>query len=204
MYRKLWFRPSKKHRLGSISFGVFWFSIFLLPAAMVLSTIGLVGLFLLQSDLAAAVFRSTWALATCTYVFAMVLGVQLDPKTGRSSWREAILFPGLISVIVLISAFFPGLIDQVVPGWFGVEFTPAAQTAWTLFVYAWITLSMVAAWLVKLIDSTKIGRIFSPLLTYIVGYGPILCAVTVDSYIKEWRGAARTWDKTEKTGRVLG
>ena len=42
------------------------------------------------------------------------------------------------------------------------------------------------------------------LLTYIVGYGPILCAVTVDSYIKEWRGAARTWDKTEKTGRVLG
>ena len=28
---------------------------------------------------------ATWALATCTYVFAMVLGVQLDPKTGRSS-----------------------------------------------------------------------------------------------------------------------
>ncbi|WP_345764125.1 glycosyltransferase [Diaminobutyricibacter sp. McL0608] len=204
MYRKLWFRPSRTHRLGSISFGVFWFSIFLLPVAMVLSTIGLVGLFLLHSDLAAAVFRSTWALATCTYVFAMVLGVQLDPKTGRSSWREAILFPGLISILVLISAFFPGLIDQVVPGWFGIEFTAEAQTAWTLFVYAWITLSMVAAWLVKLVDSTKVGRIFSPLLTYIVGYGPMLCAVTVDSYIKELRGAEQTWDKTEKTGRVLG
>jgi hypothetical protein len=92
----------------------------------------------------------------------------------------------------------------VIPRWFGVEFTPTAETAWTLFVYAWITLSMVAAWLVKLIDSTTVGRIISPLLTYIVGYGPMLCAVTVDSYVKEWRGAAQTWDKTEKTGRVLG
>lgn len=36
-----------------------------------------------------------------------------------------------------------------------------------------------------------------------MGYGPILCAITLDSYVKEARGAAMVWDKTEKTGRVL-
>ena len=30
----------------------------------------------------------------------------------------------------------------------------------------------------------------------------MMCAITVDAYVKEYRGAAMTWDKTEKTGRV--
>ena len=46
------------------------------------------------------------------------------------------------------------------------------------------------------------GRVLTPILVYVVGYGPILCAITVDSYIKEFRGAETSWDKTEKTGRV--
>jgi cellulose synthase/poly-beta-1,6-N-acetylglucosamine synthase-like glycosyltransferase len=203
-YKHVWFRPSKIHHLGSISFGLFWFSIFLLPAAMVLSSVGLVGLFFLDRPVSALVFHYTWALATCTYVFAMVLGVQLDPETGRNSWREAVFFPGLISIIVLTTAFFPGLLERDLLGVFGLQFGATGQTAFTLFVYAWISLSMVAAWLVKVIDGTRAGQVISPILVYLVGYGPILCAVTVDSYIKEFRGADATWDKTEKTGRVLG
>ncbi|MFY9928304.1 MAG: glycosyltransferase family 2 protein, partial [Streptosporangiaceae bacterium] len=30
-YRRLWFRPSRRHRLGSASFGLFWFCLFLQP-----------------------------------------------------------------------------------------------------------------------------------------------------------------------------
>jgi cellulose synthase/poly-beta-1,6-N-acetylglucosamine synthase-like glycosyltransferase len=203
-YKDVWFRPRKHHNLGNFSFGIFWFSIFLLPVAMLLSSIGLIGLFIVDRQLSSVVFHYTWALATCTYVYAIILGVQLDPETGRGSWREAVFFPGLISVIVLITAFFPGLIGKDLLGVFGLSLGPGAQAGFALFVYSWISLSMVAAWLVKVIDSTRIGRLFSPLLVYLVGYGPMLCAVTIDSYIKEFQGAASVWDKTEKTGRVLG
>ena len=47
-----------------------------------------------------------------------------------------------------------------------------------------------------------LNYLLTPLLTYIIGYGPILCAVTVDSYIKQARRAEARWDKTEKVGRV--
>ena len=30
-YRRLWFRPHRGHRLGSVSFGIFWFCLFLQP-----------------------------------------------------------------------------------------------------------------------------------------------------------------------------
>jgi cellulose synthase/poly-beta-1,6-N-acetylglucosamine synthase-like glycosyltransferase len=203
-FRKVWFRPSRKHRLGSLSFGLFWFSIFLLPAAMVLSTIGLLGLYFLHSPFAADVFRVTWALAACTYVFSIALAVQLDGKTGLRSWREAILFPGLVSIVVMFTAFFPDLLEVRIPEALGYTPNAVGIEIWTLFVYAWITLAMLGAWLAKSVEKTRIGGFLSPLLIYLVGYGPLLCAVTIDSYIKEARHEEPKWDKTEKIGRVVG
>lgn len=205
IYRKVWFRPGHGvHHLGSIAFGASWFSIFLLPFAMILSSIGLVGLLLLQSDLAQVVFRALWITAALTYIFSMLIGVQLDGRIGRSSWREAFLFPGLISFVVMIAALFPGLIEEQLPAVFGMELLPGGHIALTLFIYLWISLAMLGAWLARVVENTRAGRVLSPLLTYLVGYGPLLCAITVDSYIKEWRKADAVWIKTEKTGRVLG
>ncbi|MGX5681466.1 glycosyltransferase [Schumannella luteola] len=203
-YRRVWFRPSRVHKLGKPSFGIFWFSIFLLPVAMILSSTGLVGLFLMQSELATVVFRAMWITAACTYVYTILLAVQLDGRTGRRSWREAILFPGLVSIIVMVTAFFPGLLERRIPELLGIPPTPTSEAAWTLFVYVWISVSMLFAWIAKVVESTVVGRFLTPFLIYVVGYGPLLCAVTVDSYIKEWRHEAAVWDKTEKIGRVAG
>jgi cellulose synthase/poly-beta-1,6-N-acetylglucosamine synthase-like glycosyltransferase len=203
-FRKVWFRPSTKHRLGSFSFGLFWFSIFLLPVAMVLSSVGLIGLYFLHSSSATIVFRATWALAAATYVYSIALAVQLDGKTGARSWREAVLFPGLISIVVMITAFFPNLIEQRIPEALGWTPSATALEIWTLFVYAWITLAMLGAWIAKLVEKTWIGGFLSPVLIYLVGYGPLLCAITIDSYVKEARHADAKWDKTEKIGRVVG
>jgi len=201
MYRKVWFRPGHGvHHLGSLAFGASWFSIFLLPFAMILSSIGLVGLLLLQSDLAQVVFRALWVIAAITYIFSMLIGVQLDGRIGR----EAILFPGLISFVVMIAALFPGLIEKQLPALFGMELLPAGHLALTLVIYLWISVAMLGALLARVIEKTGAGRVLSPLLTYLVGYGPLLCAITVDSYIKEWRKADAVWIKTEKTGRVMG
>ncbi len=203
-YRRLWFRPSRTHRLGSISFGIFWFSVLLLPVFMVLSSFGLLGLFFLQSELASVVFRATWILAACVYVYTIGLAVQLDRRTGLRSWREAILFPGLVSIVVMMTAFFPGLVERRLPALVGIHTDAVFSQWWTLFVYAWISISMLGAVLARGIEKTKVGRILAPALIYLVGYGPLLCAVTVDSYVKEARGVEQKWDKTEKVGRVVG
>lgn len=61
---------------------------------------------------------------------------------------------------------------------------------------------MVAAWLLKRIDATPILKPLAVPLLYVVGYGPLLCAITTHGYLKELRGADMTWEKTEKTGHI--
>ncbi len=39
-------------------------------------------------------------------------------------------------------------------------------------------------------------------LLYIVGYGPLLCAITFAAYLCEAGGDSIAWDKTVKTGKV--
>ena len=71
-----------------------------------------------------------------------------------------------------------------------------------LFADCWLTLSILAAWLVKRLDEWgRVPWLVKPLL-YLVGYGPLLCAFTVAGYVAEFRGQKQTWEKTEKVGRV--
>jgi cellulose synthase/poly-beta-1,6-N-acetylglucosamine synthase-like glycosyltransferase len=202
-YRKIWFRPSKVHKLGTWSFGIVWFSIWLLPVAMVTSSIGLLGLLLLQSQLALVVFRALWIIAAISFVFTLALAAQLDRKLSSNAWREVLTFPGIISMIVMLTAFFPRLTEVDLPALFGWHLTAVALFYITLVIYIWIPFSMVGAWLAREVEHTWIGPFLSPLLIYLVGYGSLLCAITFDSYIKELRHADAKWDKTEKTGRVV-
>lgn len=204
MFSDLWFRPWKDRTIGGISFGLFWFCTYWLPVAIVLSTIGLVGLFLLESPLAATIFRWTWFLAATTYAFITVTVLQVDGATGRRCWREAITFPGIVSLLVMATAFAPNLFDPTHSGLFGGALGPVTAKIVTLAIYSWMLLSMVLAWLTKWVEGTGAGRLLTPALVYLVGYGPLLCAITADSYVKEFRKATQVWDKTEKTGRVAG
>jgi cellulose synthase/poly-beta-1,6-N-acetylglucosamine synthase-like glycosyltransferase len=201
-YRRIWFRPSRVHKLGTVSFGLVWFSLWLLPIAMVLSSIGLVGLLLLQSDIATVVFRAMWISVACVFAFTLALAVQLDPELTRKTWREVLTFPGILSMLVMLTAFFPGVLLEWLPSLFGLRLTEDGAFGVTLSIYVWISVSMLGAWLARKIEKTTIGRVLSPALIYLVGYGSLLCAITFDSYIKELRHAEAKWDKTEKTGRV--
>ena len=203
-YRHLWFHPRRHRQLGSLSFGVQWFSVLLLPLAMVIAPIGFVGLFFLDEPLAQLMFRSMWIGAACLYAFTVAFGLQLDPGISRTSWREAIAFPGLISLAVMVTAFFPGLVETEVPEALGVQVSEGYRTSSTLFIYLWISLTMVIAWLVKNFEHTTLGRWVTPVAIYVIGYGPVLCAVTVDAFFKELRHADAHWEKTEKIGRVVG
>jgi cellulose synthase/poly-beta-1,6-N-acetylglucosamine synthase-like glycosyltransferase len=201
-YKKVWFRPSKVHKLGTISFGVVWFSLWLLPVAMVLSSIGLLGLLLMHSELAATVFRVLWISAALTYVFTLAMAAQLDTGISKRSWRELVTFPGIISIIVMLTAFFPLLFERYIPGLFGWTLSDHTLLVITICVYVWIPFSMVGCWIARKVELTGIGKVLTPALIYLCGYGSLLCAITFDSYIKEIRHAEAKWDKTEKTGRI--
>lgn len=201
IYRKLWFRPSREHNLGSFGFGLAWFTILLLPAFMLLAAAGMLALLVLHSDIAEFVFRFMWISAACIYLFSMLYSVQLDPRTGRHSWREAIMFPGLGALILMAIALFPWAFESLLTV-IGLGLTDQSRFMWAVIFYLWGPISMLGIWLARAVEPLPGGRFFAGLLLYICGYGSLLCAITVDSYIKEWRRADASWIKTEKIGRV--
>lgn len=202
IYRKLWFRPSRTHHLGSFVFGLAWFTILLLPAFMLLAAGALLTLLILHSDIAALVFRFMWIFAACVYLFSMLYAVQLDPRIGRQSWREAVMFPGLGALILMAFALFPWLFEDGL-ALVGLALTDDSRFAWAVIFYLWGPISMLGVWLARAVEPLPGGRFLAGLLIYICGYGSLLCAITVDSYIKEWRRADASWIKTEKIGRVV-
>lgn len=201
IYRRLWFRPSREHNLGGFAFGLAWFTILLLPAFMLLAAAALLVLLILHSDIAEWVFRLMWISAACIYLFSILYSVQLDPRIGRQSWREALMFPGLGALLLMAIALFPWAfesgLDQL-----GLALTDRTRFVWAVVFYLWGPISMLGIWLARAVEPLPGGRFLSGLLLYVCGYGSLLCAITVDSYIKEWRRADAVWIKTEKVGRV--
>lgn len=201
IYKRLWFRPSRDHNLGSIPFGLAWFTILLMPALLLLAATAMIVLLLLHSDVAEFVFRFMWIAAAAIYIFSMLYSVQLDPRIGRQSWREAIMFPGLGALILMALALFPWALDGLI-GAAGQESTEQTRVLWLLAFALWGPVSMLGIWLARAVEPLPAGRFLAGLLLYVCGYGSLLCAITADSYLKEWRRADASWIKTEKIGRV--
>ncbi|WP_421743373.1 glycosyltransferase [Cellulomonas sp.] len=203
-FARIWFRPSRVHNLGSLDFGIIWFAIYLLPVAMTLAAVGLVGLYFVASVTATAVFQGFWWVAVSAYVFITVTTLLLDRETARRSWFQGIVFPGLGALVVMTAAWFPNLWEERIPQLLGLEMTETGRAVWTLTLYSWSVLAMLLAWVIRILERVRPVRWLALPLLYVVGFGPVLCAITLDAYVKQWRGAAAVWDKTEKTGRVMG
>ncbi len=150
-------------------------------------------------------FHLLWIINAATYVFITCFALLIDPATGRRCWRQAIFFPGAVNLVIIVYSCFPRLFSDGVHrvdhalGWAPGRGAPG----WLIvFIYAWLTLSMAVAYLAKVVEPHRFGRVLSPVLIYLVGYGSVLCACTFASYVLELRRAEARWDKTEKTGQV--
>jgi cellulose synthase/poly-beta-1,6-N-acetylglucosamine synthase-like glycosyltransferase len=204
-YRGVWFRPRRGHHLGGFTFGLSWFCLFLQPAFMIISSAALLTVYFTDTPRAWLAFRLLWNVNASAYIFTTGYALLIDPRIGRHSWREAIMFPGAVSLAMIGYASFPGLLHDGLDRVLAVAGRSEAGLHWGWLIvgsYAWLTASMVVAYLAKLAEPTRLGRFASPLLLFIAGYGALLCACTFASYVKELRRAEMTWDKTEKTGKV--
>jgi cellulose synthase/poly-beta-1,6-N-acetylglucosamine synthase-like glycosyltransferase len=205
-YRKLWFRPHRGHRLGGVSFGVFWFCLFLQPIFMITSSASLLTLYFADFPRAWLAFHLLWITNAATYIFITGFALLIDTKTARHTWRQGVVFPGALNLSIVIYTCLPRLFRDAAQRILAAgHFSPAHgyRVAAILFLYAWPAASMAVAYLAKVAEPHRFGPFISPLIVYIVGYGSLLCACTFASYVKELRGAEMIWDKTEKTGKMV-
>jgi cellulose synthase/poly-beta-1,6-N-acetylglucosamine synthase-like glycosyltransferase len=204
-FRSVFFHPSRVHRLGRAWFGLNWWTTLLLPAFMVLSSVALVTLWSLNENRAHLLFTALWITNALGFIFTTAFNLLIDTGVARRSWRQALAFPGLISLLVMAWVLVPRPMHHLVKSGcvdVGLGWSPTVRSCLALAAYAWVSVCMVFAWAVYRLDRARgLGRL-GGLLMLLVGYGPLLCAITFASYVAEVRGAATTWDKTEKTGKV--
>lgn len=204
-YRRVWFRRDRDRRLGGVSFGTFWFTIFLMPVFMISASLGLTVLYFADFPLSWQLFRLLWIINAVTYLFVTLFSLAIDPGTARRTWVEGVMFPGLVAVLIILYTCVPpvftvGVRDVLLGA--GVTVRPLFAHALILFAYVWLAGSMLVAWAAKRLEQDGRWRVLSPPLVYICGYGPLLCAITFAAYVTEVRGAEMAWEKTEKTGKV--
>lgn len=205
MYRGVWLRRLKAGPLGGPSFFAIWSSVVFMPVFMVTATAGLLALFFTDRDLSISAFTALWALTGGTFLFVTLSALAMDPETGRKCWKEGFLFPGVINLALIVFGLFGPIVTNVFADQLadiGLAGGEPAVRYMLLFADCWLTLSILAAWLLKRLDAWgRVPWLVGPLL-YLVGYGPLLCAFTVAGYVAELRGREQVWEKTEKVGAV--
>lgn len=204
-FASLWSNLRGFGRIGHIPFKFTWFTILLMPVLMLGSAVGLIGLYFLNRTTAWQMFHVLWIWHIIAFFFQTLMSLAIDPQTARRSWRQALLFPGVISLAIMSYSIYPPFYDINLALWLkshGLVLTPVFMSRLTLFVYAWCFLCIPCAFLGKVWADTPGYRWLARWMIYLGGYGPFLCAVTFASYLKEILNVTATWDKTIKTGRV--
>ncbi|MGH7619929.1 MAG: glycosyltransferase family 2 protein, partial [Gemmatimonadaceae bacterium] len=178
-----------------------WFTVLCMPLLMFGASAALLTLYFIGASPAWVVFKVLWIWHAVAYVFGTGMSLAIDTNTAKRCWKEAILFPGVISLLVMIYSVYPPLFDVHAVRW-GVGVTPRLREILTLVMYSWLFLCIPFAYAAKYLSENPRLRWLAPLTIYFVGYGPFLCAVTFASYVKELRNEGAAWDKTVKRGRV--
>lgn len=200
-FRDLWFRPDRNRLFGNIAFGFLWFSIAFMPLFMLVGSLGLIGLFHAWPPWAPTAFSVLWSVTFASYLFQTLYSFTIDPQTAKRCWFEGIAFPGLLSVGVMVLAVMgpqalAGLAAWPQPGgwsWHAI----AVQV-----VLGWSAISTFLAWAVYRLDKAGLPKAPRNVLLALVGYGPLLCAISVGAIIAQLRNADLKWDKTIKSGKA--
>ncbi len=204
-FSRMWLHGRRYGRLGRALFALIWFTVVLMPISMTAASGGLLGLYLLDAPQAWRAFRFLWVFHAVIYGFVTLMSYALDPSTARRAWLQGILFPGVISLAIIVYSVAPGPIGALLTSaiqHMGIAVTAARVQTLQLFVYLWLTAAMLVAYLARYLSGRWRLEFVPKLLVQLAGFGAFLCAVTVAAYVREIQGAGLAWDKTIKTGKV--
>ena len=79
----------------------------LLPLLIICDSASLVTLYFIDNALALAAFHVLWLTNVITYVFITSFTLLIDPAIGRRIWRQGLMFPGAVNVVILLAAIIP-------------------------------------------------------------------------------------------------
>ena len=200
-FRHLWFRPDRSRIFGDIPFGFLWFSIAFMPLFMIVGSAGLVGLFYAWPPWAGTAFVALWGVTFASYLFQTLFSFAIDPATARRCWFEGIAFPGLLSLGVMMLAVL-----RLKPFAEGSPWPQSGNWSWhdiaVQVVLGWSAVSTFLAWVVYRLDKAGAPKPVRDILLVLVGYGPLLCAISLGAMIAQLRKADLKWDKTIKSGKA--
>lgn len=201
-FRRAWFRPFSYRGIGGWVFGLIWFSTLLMPILMLMAMVAGLTLLFFHHGWAWRAFQGLWLINAFVYLFVLLFSCLIDAQTAKRAWLEGVLFPGLVSVGLMAWSVFPARLQQLVESFPSLDGNWDWRATVVVLLYAWVGGCMVAGWgLYRLERAGAPPWLVRPLLA-LVGYGPVLCAVSFAAYVAEWRGAERSWDKTVKIGKV--
>ena len=63
-----------------------------------------------------ALFHVLWITNAVVYLFVTLFSFAIDPQTARRTWVQGVLFPGVISLLIIIYTCFPPLFTVYVDG----------------------------------------------------------------------------------------
>lgn len=201
-FKKIWFRRKTPGGLGHIFFGLIWFSTLLMPLTMITTSIGLNAIYFLNSTLSWHLFRIFSLVSFTSYVFTTLYSFAIDPRTAKHVWFAGVMFPGLISLINMLIAVFPDYAQFVIHHYFSQQAASFYDHYFILWVNSWIALCMFFAWIIYRLDCINIPQKITNTLLLIVGYGPLLCVISLSAYIAQFFHREMKWNKTIKTGKA--
>lgn len=200
-FKHLWFRTKHTSNLGGIFFGLTWFSTLLMPFAMIITSISLILLFFIDPTRAWTLFRVVYSISAVSYIFSTLLSFAIDPVTIKRAWFSTLMFPGLISLCMIILSIAPNYFSSFIP-------TSTSYSSFTwgdallLFMDAWVALCMFFSWVIYRLAIAGFPKKLILILLIIVGYGPLLCTITLLAFFAELRRSNLVWNKTEKKLKI--
>ncbi|MFJ1267354.1 glycosyltransferase [Legionella lytica] len=201
-FKNIWFRPSAPGGLGGIFFGLIWFSTVLMPLIMITTSIALNALYFLNTALSWQFFRIFSLISFAAYLFTTFYSFCIDPKTSRRVWFEGIIFPGVISLVNMLVAVFPTQATLLIHQYGSAELIYIYDHYFLLWANSWISLCMLCAWILYRLDRAGVTQKITTPLLLLVGYGPLLCVITLAAYSVQFFHREMKWNKTIKTGKV--
>src|SRR5262249_47291603 len=147
-----------KHRnafgnLARAPFLLLWFTVLLMPLTMFTSAAALMILYGMHSPQAWSVLRYLWIWAAISYAASISMSLAIDWRTAKACWVEALLFPGVIALVIMAYSVFPALFEVTFAQWLaqaGLVLSPAVRTGLGLFIYAWMIICVPLAYVAKM------------------------------------------------------